>query len=166
MLTTEGDENMSSQLEYLKNKLEHAINTSETMEKLQEISYGIDEEIEKSYLKINKVNKHYKEYFDRQDRLEIISQIQEDLTSTYYNISQLELDILSENIYDYCCLMLHHIPKQKITRYILDKNAELYDSLSEEQIRKMTIEANIKVFKFLIAKFTKVLKKNNKMAII
>ena len=160
-----GGENMSSKLEILKNELDEAVKNSKSFEELQSISCKIDEEIETNYLQLSNISA-YKKYLDRQDRLEIISQIQEDLTSTYYNISQLELDILSENIYDYCCLMLHHIPKQKITRYILDKNAELYDSLSEEQIRKMTIEANIKVFKFLIAKFTKVLKKNNKMAII
>ena len=156
---------MSSKLEILKNELDEAVNNSKSIEELQFISCKLDEEIEKNYLQLSNINA-YKKYLDRSDRLDVISQIQEDLTSTYYNISQLELDILSENIYDYCCLMLHHIPKQKITRYILDKNAELYDSLSEEQIRKMTIEANIKVFKFLIAKFTKVLKKNNKMAII
>ena len=160
-----GGENMSSKLEILKNELDEAVNNSKSIEELQSISCKIDEEIETNYLQLSNINA-YKKYLDRQDRLEVISQIQKNLLDIYYNISQLELNILSENIYDYCCLMVHHIPKQKITRYILDKNSRLYDSLSEEQIKKMKIEANIKVFKFLIAKFTKVLRENNKLAII
>ena len=160
-----GGENMSSKLEILKNELDEAVKNSKSIEELQSISCKIDEEIETNYLQLSNINV-YKKYLDRQDRLEVISQIQKNLLDIYYNISQLELNILSENIYDYCCLMVHRIPKQKITRYILDKNSRLYDSLSEEQIKKMKIEANIKVFKFLIAKFTKVLRENNKLAII
>lgn len=160
-----GGENMSSKLEILKNELDEAVKNSKSFEELQSISCKIDEEIETNYLQLSNISA-YKKYLDRQDRLEVISQIQKNLLDIYYNISQLELNILSENIYDYCCLMVHHIPKQKITRYILDKNSRLYDSLSEEQIKKMKIEANIKVFKFLIAKFTKVLRENNKLAII
>lgn len=160
-----GGENMSSKLEILKNELDEAVNNSKSIEELHSISCKIDEEIEKNYLQLANINA-YKKYLDRPDRLEVISQIQKNLLDIYYNISQLELNILSENIYDYCCLMVHRIPKQKITMYILDKNSRLYDSLSEEQIKKMTIEANIKIFKFLIAKFTKVLRENNKMAII
>ena len=160
-----GGENMSSKLEILKNELDEAVKNSKSIEELQSISCKIDEEIETNYLQLSNINV-YKKYLDRQDRLEVISQIQKNLLDIYYNISQLELNILSENIYDYCCLMVHHIPKQKITRYILDKNSRLYNSLSEEQIKKMKIEANIKVFKFLIAKFTKVLRENNKLAII
>lgn len=160
-----GGENMSSKLEILKNELDEAVKNSKSFEELQSISCKIDEEIETNYLQLSNISA-YKKYLDRQDRLEVISQIQKNLLDIYYNISQLELNILSENIYDYCCLMVHHIPKQKITRYILDKNSRLYNSLSEEQIKKMKIEANIKVFKFLIAKFTKVLRENNKLAII
>ncbi len=160
-----GGENMSSKLEILKNELDEAVKNSKSIEELQSISCKIDEEIETNYLQLSNINV-YKKYLDRKDRLEVISQIQKNLLDIYYNISQLELNILSENIYDYCCLMVHHIPKQKITRYILDKNSRLYDSLSEEQIKKMKIEANIKVFKFLIVKFTKVLRENNKLAII
>ena len=160
-----GGENMSSKLEILKNELDEAVKNSKSFEELQSISCKIDEEIETNYLQLSNINA-YKKYLDRQDRLEVISQIQKNMLDIYYNISQLELNILSENIYDYCCLMVHRIPKQKITRYILDKNSRLYDSLSEEQIKKMKIEANIKVFKFLIAKFTKVLRENNKLAII
>ena len=160
-----GGENMSSKLEILKNELDEAVKNSKSFEELQSISCKIDEEIETNYLQLSNISA-YKKYLDRQDRLEVISQIQKNLLDIYYNISQLELNILSENIYDYCCLMVHRIPKQKITMYILDKNSRLYDSLSEEQIKKMKIEANIKVFKFLIAKFTKVLRENNKLAII
>ena len=160
-----GGENMSSKLEILKNELDEAVKNSKSFEELQSISCKIDEEIETNYLQLSNISA-YKKYLDRQDRLEVISQIQKNLLDIYYNISQLELNILSENIYDYCCLMVHRIPKQKITRYILDKNSRLYNSLSEEQIKKMKIEANIKVFKFLIAKFTKVLRENNKLAII
>ena len=160
-----GGENMSSKLEILKNELDEAVKNSKSIEELQSISCKIDEEIETNYLQLSNINV-YKKYLDRQDRPEVISQIQKNLLDIYYNISQLELNILSENIYDYCCLMVHRIPKQKITRYILDKNSRLYNSLSEEQIKKMKIEANIKVFKFLIAKFTKVLRENNKLAII
>ncbi len=103
-------------------------------------------------------NSKYKEYLNRQDRLEIISNIQKNLLNIYYNISEIELEILSGNIYDYCCLMIHRIPKQEITRYIVEKNSKIYNSLTEKQMEKMTLEANIKVFQFLIRKYTKVLK--------
>ena len=161
----EKGKNMNSELEKLKYKLDEAVNNSQSIEELQTISCKIDEEIEKCYLQVANVNA-CKKYLDRPDELEIISQIRKNLLDIYYNISKLELNILSENIYDYCCLMVHRIPKQKITRYFLDKNSKLYDSLSEEQIREMTIEANIKIFKFLIEKYTKILKENNKMVII
>lgn len=99
----------------------------------------------------------YQKYLNRQDKAKIISQIQTSLLNVYYNISQLELDILSENFYDYCCLVKYNIPKQEIIKYILEKNSKIYDVLTEEQRESMTLESNIKVFKFIIKKYTKIL---------
>ncbi len=150
------------ELEKLKIQLEEAVNNpNSTMEELTEISNNIDKQIEKLYLN-NKVsrNNKYRKYIDREDKEEIILQIQANLLDTYYNISKLELDMLSENIYDYCCLMVHHIPQQDIVKYILDINAKYYDKLSQEDKDKLTIKANIKVFKGLIKKYSKILESN------
>ena len=100
----------------------------------------------------------YQKYLNRQDKSKIISQIQMSLLNVYYNISQLELDILSENFYDYCCFVIHNIPKQEIIKYILEKNKKIYASLTEEQKERMTLEPNIKVFKFIIKEYTDILR--------
>ena len=108
----------------------------------------------------------YQKYLNRQDKAKIISQIQTSLLNVYYNISQLELDILSENFYDYCCLVKYNIPKQEIIKYILEKNNKIYEVLTKKQRECMILEPNIKIFKLIIKKYTKVLKDNNKMTII
>ena len=99
----------------------------------------------KSMIESQKIT--YQKYLNRQDRAKIISQIQASLLNIYYNISQIELDILSENFYDYCCLII-------------------YEVLTKEQRECMILEPNIKIFKLIIKKYTKVLKDNNKMTII
>ena len=74
----------------------------------------------------------------------------------------MELEILAQNIYDYCCLMVNEIPEQEIMSYITRKSAKYYDQLSEESREKMTIEFNIKFFKHLISKYKKIIKSNKK----
>ena len=120
----------------LKNEL-HILDSSEPMIKSKKITY--------------------QKYINRPDKSEIISQIQASLLNVYYNISQLELDILSENFYDYCCLKIHHTPKQEIIKYILEKNKKIYESLTEEQRQSMTLEPNIKIFEHIIEKYSKIL---------
>ena len=73
---------------------------------------------------------------------------------------------MSENFYDYCCLIIYDIPKQEIIKYILEKNNKIYEVLTKEQRECMILEPNIKIFKLIIKKYTKVLKDNNKMTII
>ena len=118
----------------------------------------------KSMIESQKIT--YQKYLNRQDRAKIISQIQASLLNIYYNISQIELDILSENFYDYCCLIIYDIPKQEIIKYILEKNNKIYEVLTKKQRECMILEPNIKIFKLIIKKYTKVLKDNNKMTII
>ena len=115
-----------------------------------------------SKLKNESQKNTYQKYLNRQDKEKIILQIQSSLLNVYYNISQLELDILSENFYDYCCLIIYDIPKQEIIKYILEKNNKIYDILTEEQMENMTLESNIKVFKYLIEKYTNILKDSNR----
>lgn len=152
---------LSYKLEKLKKDLAQAVNNpNTTKEELIEISSNIDSEIEKSYIKNITPEDKYKKYIDKTDRKKIILQIRSNLEQIYYNISTFELDILSENIYDYCCLMVHKIPKQDIIRYILEKGTKYYNKLSEEEKSRMTIEPNIRIFKALIKKYSKILESN------
>lgn len=157
-----GGKNLNLKIEQLKDELAQAVNNpNTTMEDLEKISYNIDEEIEKSYFTKNaNTEDNYSKYIDREDKEETIAKIKSNLLDIYYNITSLELEMLSQNIYDYCCLMVHQIPKQDIVKYILNKNAKYYDALSEKEQNRMKISPNIKIFEGLIKKYTKILKSN------
>lgn len=148
---------MNSELEKAKNELEDAINNSSDIEKIFKISSKIDKEIEKLYK--DKLNKEeIEKMLDAEQSREVIVNIKSDLLNRYYNISPIELDILSRNIYDYCCLMANDVPEQEIVSYITKKNSKYYDQLSEKARNSMTVEFNVKYFKHLILKYTKILK--------
>lgn len=86
----------------------------------------------------------------------ILNNIQLDLLNKYNNISQIELDMLSSNIYDYCSLVVNKTPKQKILDYISCKNRCYYDNLSNEDKEKL-ITIDYKTLIELKTKYVKLL---------
>jgi hypothetical protein len=153
---------LNSQLEKLKIELDETVsNPNSNMRDLTKIACSIDQEIEELY--ISKVSQEEIEKLLNTDQaMVIILNIKSDLLEHYYNISLEELEILAQNIYDYCCLMVNEIPRQEIISYITMKSGKYYDELSEESRAKMTIEFNIKFFKHLISKYKKIIKSNKK----
>lgn len=154
---------MNSQIEKLKNELDEAINNSDSnMEDLTKIACNIDKEIEKLYKPKVSQEKMKELLKDTAQSKIIILNIKSDLLDHYYNISIIEMEILSRNIYDYCCLMANDVPTQEIISYITEQNKKYYDQLSEKDRNNMTVDFNIKFFKYLIKKYTTVLKSNKK----
>ncbi len=153
---------MNSQLEKLKNELDEAVNNpNSNMEDLTKIACNIDNEIEKLY-KPKVSQEEIERLLNADQAMVMILNIKSDLLDYYYNISLEELEILAQNIYDYCCLMVNEIPEQEIMSYITMKNAKYYNELSVESREKMTVEFNVKFFKHLISKYKKIIKSNKK----
>ena len=151
---------MNSQIEKLKNELDQAVNNPDSnMDDLTKIACSIDKEIEKLY-KPKVSQEEIEKLLNTEESMIMIINIKSDLLEHYYNISLIELEILAQNIYDYCCLMVNGIPEQEIMSYITKKSAKYYDELSEENREKMTLEFNIKFFKHLISKYIKIIKRN------
>ncbi len=59
----------------------------------------------------------YSKILSSKYRMEVIKQIQSDLLKRYSNIITKELEILSNNVFDFCCLMVHHIPEDENLKY-------------------------------------------------
>ena len=153
---------MNSQLEKLKNELDEAVNNpNSNMEDLTKIACNIDNEIEKLY-KPKVSQEEIERLLNADQAMVMILNIKSDLLDYYYNISLEELEILAQNIYDYCCLMVNEIPEQEIMSYITMKSAKYYNELSVESREKMTVEFNVKFFKHLISKYKKIIKSNKK----
>ena len=153
---------MNSQLEKSKNELDEAVNhPNSNMEDLTKIACNIDNEIEKLY-KPKVSQEEIERLLNADQAMVMILNIKSDLLDYYYNISLEELEILAQNIYDYCCLMVNEIPEQEIMSYITMKNAKYYNELSVESREKMTVEFNVKFFKHLISKYKKIIKSNKK----
>ena len=76
----------------------------------------------------------FKQFFNREDKADLLEQIKNDLTNTFYGIDNKELEYLTENIYEYSCLLFHRIYKAEITKYITEKNKQFYDSMSEKEM--------------------------------
>lgn len=153
---------MNSQLEKQKNELDEAVNNpNSNMEDLTKIASNIDNEIEKLY-KPKVSQEEIERLLNADQAMVMILNIKSDLLDYYYNISLEELEILAQNIYDYCCLMVNEIPEQEIMSYITMKSAKYYNELSVKSREKMTVEFNVKFFKHLISKYKKIIKSNKK----
>lgn len=93
------------------------------------------------------------------NRTEIIKQIQADLLDKCNKISPVDLEILSNNIYDFCCLKAHSISENEIIKYILNKNNKYYDTLSDDD-KDNSIAVDYKILEELSKKYTEILKSN------
>lgn len=150
---------MNLKLEQLTNELEETICSSCDIDKIFNISSEIDNEIAKTF-KQRTSKKDIEKLLNTNQKKIIVPNIKKDLLDHYHNISLIELEILSQNIYDYCCLITNNISVQEIIWYITEKNTQYYDQLTEKDKSSMLIEFNIKLYKQLINKYIKTLKSN------
>lgn len=146
-----------------KNNLKKAINNpSTTMEEIVDISKRIDNLIKDNYT-FKKANsqfeKKYKKILNRKDKSIVITQIKSDLLNAHSDISIIELDILANNIYDFCCLTIHQITDSEIQEYFSYKNRLYYNRLSDNQLNHI-LPTNLKEIRFLSQKYIKLLKSN------
>lgn len=110
-----------------------------------------------SELKKEEMEKKFEKYLDREDKAQIIIQIKSDLIDKYVKISILEIEILSNNIFDFCCLFVNQISESEIYDYISYKNTCYYDSLSYED-RKKIGTVDYKSLKKIAKKYIKLFK--------
>ena len=98
--------------------------------------------------KIESIGEKYKSIFDREDKTKILDKIKTDISVKYKDISLLELEILSNNIYEYCCLTKNNISQDEILKYLLAKNNFYNNFLTNNTTEKLITILNINV-KFL-----------------
>lgn len=107
------------------------------------------------------VDENIVEIFDnminKTNKREILIMIKSDILELCGEISPIELEFLSENIYDYCCLMVNQITNTKIMWYITRKNAKYYDQVSEGDREKFCFKFDLKKMQELIKKYIKIL---------
>lgn len=166
-----GEQNMSPELEKLRNELEIAANNPNIdFEKISEISCKIDEEIAKLYLNKKNENidydKKYKDILERPDKEEILTLISKDLMTSFKmaNISKFDVNMTANGIYDFCCLTVHKISKSDIAHFIARKGWYYYDLIpGEENKESLSTDKRYKeIIKDLQDKYIEILK--NKMA--
>ena len=107
------------------------------------------------------VDENIVEIFDnminKTNKREILIMIKSDILEFCGEITLLELEFLSENIYDYCCLMVNQITEDTIMWYITRKNAEYYNRVSERDREKFCFKFDLKQMQELIKKYIKIL---------
>ena len=99
-------------------------------------------------------------YIDEKRKLEILTQIKAELLNCCNNISIIELEMLSNNIYECCCLIIHQCTEDEILKYILYKNTHYYNKLTDEDKKKETLKINYEILKNLTDKYIKIIKSN------
>ena len=97
----------------------------------------------------------YNKFFDKKAKNIIILQIKSDLLDKYTDNSILELEMLSNNIYEFSCLKAHHISEDDISRYLSHKNMHYYNKLSNQNIDNFA-NINYENLKQFIKKYVKI----------
>ena len=100
--------------------------------------------------KIENIGEKYKSIFDREDKTKILDKIKTDISVKYKDISLLELEILSNNIYEYCCLTKNNISQDEILKYLLDRNNfynSTFNAINELKGEIDTLKAEIETLK-------------------
>jgi len=133
---------------------------------INSIAYKMENYIVSRYLKKEAsliFKKIYIKFFSKRQRKEILYQIKLDLVKRNINISSLELEVLSNNIYDFCCLMVHQVSLEEIGKYIKYKNNYYCERLSNKD-KKIHLDNNtLKYFTELKDKYINIIseKQNN-----
>lgn len=123
-------------------------NDIEELLEISNVSTNIKKEFEAKYQNI----------VERKNKRQIIKLIQDDLVKRYYNISLLELEILSNNIYYYACLIANNISKDNIIIYISLKNINYYKENTNKQLEKLNSPIKLRYIKYLINKYVEIIK--------
>ena len=145
---------MSLKLEKSKKELKNAINNENSnIKKIFDISSNLDEQ-NLFQVKFNECNNIVKNAKSK----ELVDSIKQDLLEHYYGISEQELTIISLNIFDYSYLKAQNVAEDDIVRYICTKNTIYHDMLINEEEKSLRVKANLKFFKYLIEKYTKIIK--------
>ena len=105
----------------------------------------------------HKRRKIFENKINANNKREILTMIKSDILDFCSEITLLELEFLSENIYDYCCLMVNQITEDTIMWYITRKNAEYYNRVSERDREKFCFKFDLKKMQELIKKYIKIL---------
>lgn len=158
---------MYSELENIRFKLDQAINSSEVNSKIicKNVN-NINKTIDKKYLK-NEASANFKliyeKHFDENKKASIINKIKLDLIKLYKNITTLELEILSNNIYDFCILMIYKVSPEEIGKYIIYRNNYYCNLLTNEDKRIHFNNERLECFTKLTNKYINIIsgKQNN-----
>ena len=78
---------------------------------------------------ISKKNK-YEKYFNRKDRNEILIEIKEDIKNKF---TKEDAEYITENAYEYCCLLKENIDIYEISKYLFLKNEHIRNKLSDNE---------------------------------
>ena len=105
------------------------------------------------------ITEKYKHIINKSNKRDILIMIKSDILNLCNDISPLELEFLSENIYDYCCLMLHQISEKEIAWYITSKNTDYYNQVSDSDREKFSFNFELKEFQDIIEKYMEILRK-------
>lgn len=147
---------MRQELEIQKQNLEKAIQDPNTTSK---DIINIAKKLDNLIIEIYNTEKKYEKILNRKDKQIIITQIKSDILDAHSDISIFELEMLSNNIYDFCCLTIHQISDTDINRYFSYKNRLYSKKISDNQLKKM-IPTNFAELKKLSEKYIKLLKSN------
>lgn len=133
---------------------------------LRDIIGDDDANIKKVFSSLSKRNKKHflKEKFYECDEIikcseskKYIESIKNEILAHYYGISNQELEIISSNIFNYSYLKKKNIDEKDIVRYICTKNSIQNNTLKDKEIKSLKIKANLKYFKYLMEKYTKII---------
>lgn len=147
------DEDMFNRIKIKLKELKE--NCNDKKEFFDEFTIFEKEIIKKGQIRLKKsVDENIVEIFDnminKTNKREILIMIKSDILEFCGEISPIELEFLSENIYDYCCLMVNQITDTKIMWYITRKNAKYYDQVSEGDREKFCFKFDLKQMQELI----------------
>lgn len=106
----------------------------------------------------NELKAKYGNIVERKDKRKIINLIKTDLINKYYNVSLLEIEILSSNIYYYACLIAENVSEEDIVNYISFENEHYYPEITNKELKRFNSEINMRYIKYLVNKYAQILK--------
>lgn len=102
--------------------------------------------------------KKYKNITERIDKFKFINDIKQDLNNMYYNLSLLELEILSNNIYYSACLIANNISEKEIINFISYNNISYYNEITDTELSQFNSDIKLKQIKYFINKYSEKIK--------
>lgn len=76
----------------------------------------------------------------------------------YYNLSLLELEILSNNIYYSACLIANNISEKEIINFISYNNISYYNEITDTELSQFNSDIKLKQIKYFINKYSEKIK--------